>query len=85
MDAGEGQLGAVDQLMAERWPTGKDAVDAIQLLALRQSKTACVASRGGQFRKLLCSSAGTGCKPYKCSKCGSTDGHNRATCRSTEA
>jgi hypothetical protein len=51
----------LERLMEERWPTGRDAVNAIQLLALRQSKTACVTSRGGKFRKLQCSSASSGC------------------------
>ena len=51
----------VQILMEERWATVKDAVDAIQLLALSQSKTACVTSRGGQFRKIQCSNISTGC------------------------
>ena len=36
----------VDSLMEKSWETGKDAVDATQLLTLLQSKNACVTSQG---------------------------------------
>ena len=48
-------------LKEKSWSSGKEAVDAVKLLAFKQSKCATVHTRGGMFRKLVCSSADTGC------------------------
>ena len=51
----------VSILKEKWWSSGKEAVNAVKLYAFKQSKCAMVHTRGGMFRKLVCSSADAGC------------------------
>lgn len=51
----------LDRLIALRWATDKQAVDAVKADALSVGKSAVVSKKGGTFRSLRCSSGSTYC------------------------
>ena len=51
----------VSILKEKMWSSDKEVVNAIKLYSFQQSKCAMVQTRGGIFRKLVCSSADARC------------------------
>ena len=51
----------VSILKKNRCTRGKEAVNVVKIYAFQQSKCDMVHTRDGMFRKLVCSSADTGC------------------------